>query len=392
MSGSIKIRIRSGRKSYSLEVQNVNSEEKHHNIQIVLPEHSEPINDDEPSNGDASRAINNFLEQIMGSNLPPSLRGSEMQQRSRARPHRHNGRRDRNGSTRERNQEQHNVQSEPADVTIIENPSHLNRVSSEQINSEDATIVENTSNLNRVSSEQINYEDAKIENDMRFMISENAEYEPKEAINFEQVDLQSEEDPDDSQNEEDPEDNDDHKTFMSSIQQAIVQSMTGRPIAEEQKDPSIWNIMSDDMQIITRSGDPARPPIAFDTLVSGHPSINSIRQTNSISLNFYKEIIVNFDIWIRSAMNSSNTDIATFTKFIDKMFGIYLLKFPRVISDNNFDELIRIMEIPTQNETQITKETRERLKTAIIALKGGILSEIAKLLDTPNCACPRCAL
>lgn len=358
MSGSIKIRVRAGRKTYSLEVRNVDPEEKNHNIQIVLPEpaepaNTEPINDIVVDEEEEDRAFVNFLEQIMGVALHPQAREPAMQRRPRSRPLR------RNVGSRERNQERRNARSELADVTIVENPSNLNRVSSEQRHPEPEPEPE-----------------------------AEAEEEPQNDPEAEEEDLELTTDPDD--------DNNNHDAFMAAIQQAIVQSMTSRPIAEEQKGPSVWNITTDDpqthTQIITRSGDPARPPIAFDTLVSGHPLINSIRQTKGDSLNFYKEIMVNFDTWIRSAMNSSNEDIVAFTKTLDKMFGIYLLKFPRVLSNDNLAKMVHIMETPTQDETQATKETRERLKITVIALKEGVLNEIVNLFDTPNCTCLRCAL
>ena len=394
MSGSIKIRVRSGRKTYALEVRNVDPEEKNHNIQIVLPEPSEPTNDeptdDDVGDDEAERAIGNFLEQIMGGNLQPQAREPEMPRRPRAQPLRRNVQ---SGRTRERNQERRNARSEPADATIVENPS----------------------NLNRVSSEQTRPDDAKTEDDMPPLVDANEQDESKETLNPDADEETDEETPNPDADEEtdeetdEPEDleltadpdaqqeeNDNDDTFMTAIQQAIVQSMTGRPIAEEQKGPSVWNITTGDpqnpTQVVMRSGDPARPPIAFDTLVSGHPLINTIRQTKGDSLNFYKEIMVNFDTWIRSAMNFSDADTVAFTKTLDKMFGIYLLKFPRVISNENFSRMIRIMETPTQDETQATKETRERLKVAIIALKEGVLNEIVSLFDTPNCSCPRCAL
>jgi hypothetical protein len=186
-----------------------------------------------------------------------------------------------------------------------------------------------------------------------------------------------------------------NNTFIDAIRRAIMQSITGDSMNEENKNRYTFNTTAEDQKIPTSvvpySGDPFRPPIAFETLADSHPLINEIRQNKLESFTFYKEILTNFDNWIRSAMQSTNTDTADFCKELDKTFGIYLLKFTRVMSNEQFNKMIQIMETDTFEEPQDNKKIREQLKTIIIAIKEGILNEIITVFDTPNCTCIRCS-
>lgn len=139
-------------------------------------------------------------------------------------------------------------------------------------------------------------------------------------------------------------------------------------------------------------GNPNRPEILFDELVSTNPGINNIRQTKMTSLNFYKEIVNNFDKWIRFWMKTTVAETAIFASYLDKVFGVYLLKFTRAISNRSFLKVIHLMEQPLPDETLLQKDKRERLKTVLLALKDGILNEIITLFDSPNCSCYRCML
>ncbi len=274
-------------------------------------------------------------------------------------------------------------------VTVIENPANINRVvfstttsaATEQDTIEQAAI----EHINETYPELVVNEDNPEENALNNVLDDE-ENALNNVLDDEENALNNVlDDEEDAPTEED---------FINAIQQAIVQSMTGVPIAEQQFS-NAWNITTGDptspVPIMIRAGDPQRPPIAFDTLVSGHPMIAMLQATHADSISFYKEIITGFDSWIRNTMQSNNVEMSQFAKTLDKMFALHLLKFPRILNNDIFIKLIQYMEESVPGETQIMSENRGKLKTIISAIREGVLDDIIKVFDTPNCSCIRCS-
>ncbi len=288
-----------------------------------------------------------------------------------------------------------NATANAADTpVIVENPTFVNRVVETNPAPAVIQIVSDTEPANEPTVEPVTEPTVETKNEPTVeTATENDADEDHEVTPENDADEDHEVTPENDADE----DHDDHEqAFLDSLQRAIVQSMTGRPVAEEQKTDTIWNITTGDPQnptpVMIRAGDPARPPIAFETLISGHPMIAEIRRTMSDSLMFYREIITSLDTWVRTAMNSANNEKAQFAKTLDKTLALYLLKFPRVLQDETFAKLIQYMEQGEATDTPVTRENDNKLKTILIAIKEGVLTDIVKIFDTPNCPCPRCVL
>ncbi len=354
-ANTLKISIQSGGQTFNFDIQNINVGESSHVIQIVLPN---PAVDDDDDDTEADDDTETDTDGDGTNNAGNNATFDESLERFLVRQIRDSITR----TERSINEPDPSYQSS-ADRELSWSFT-INQ--SEPTNNANVTIVENQADINRTVS-----------------ISDNQHMQTAEQAATEHI------------NETYPDARPvDDENIIEALRRVILRTMSNTSDAGQ--NAHTWNIITGDptvpAPVVINAGDPRRPPIAFDRLISGHPMIETIRNTHSDSIAFYKEILTNFDTWIRNTMQSTNVTKSQFAIALDRLFTLHLLKFPRAVNDNVFTTLLQCMEEDIPNETQLMRENRGKLKAVIVAIKEGLLNDIVEVFDTPNCSCARCAL
>ena len=332
---SIKLRVKSGRKTFNFDIHNVDPNERTHNIQVRLPDEKKSA----PQSDSDLVATMLSTDFPINDGSPPVRRAPRIIRRSM---------RDRIAD----------------DVVIMNNESHINEIKDTTSANHDTTSA--------------NHDTEPLDD------TENIE------INIEEIDDDDADNGDSNNTNDDEEKHSLHNDLMSAIQEALLRSIANLPPAVN----DVWNTTgtSPPEPVIMNSGSPTRQPIPFETLISGHPRINELRRTRADSLAFYKEIITSLDIWLRAAMQAENQELATFAQTLDKTVAMYLLKFARVVSDDIFAKMIRFMEEETLGQTTYALNEKRKLIHILRAIKERVLDDIINIFDTPDCPCERCKL
>ncbi len=195
---------------------------------------------------------------------------------------------------------------------------------------------------------------------------------------------------------EDYEDDDveDIDEYSHELQKCMLKSMVDPVLHEEQYTKRFWDStghLSTEYTQLMQFGEVSRPAASFSSLIHKHPKAEYLASQND-TLNMYKDIFINFDEWIRRTMilEQNNPETLEVLRTADTCFGLYLLKFPKMMANAQFVKLIELFDKPENSHTQQYNQNASTLKNIIIAINNGILFDIIKFLDPGNCECSTC--
>jgi hypothetical protein len=126
-----------------------------------------------------------------------------------------------------------------------------------------------------------------------------------------------------------------------------------------------------------------RRKIDFNTVLKDYIDVKDDNHTLS------KEFLEGFDEWILGAMNTISNE-NTFLYSIDKLFVEKLTKMVKLLSDPEYLKLLSLLDIPILGEGKAMKILRDRLKISLIALRQGIVDDVANSFNLSECNCDFC--
>lgn len=148
-----------------------------------------------------------------------------------------------------------------------------------------------------------------------------------------------------------------------------------------------------ELKSLPQSGDPNRVARNYKRMFESDSKFNSLRTgENGAKIDQYIDLCNAFDTWVLNAMKSSDSGVSSLAISIDKKFGLYLLKFVKTLSDLESAEFLSLLQAPLSNETEQQAVDRMMLKEILYQMSIGQLSDILKVMDTPNCDCEICRL
>jgi hypothetical protein len=103
-----------------------------------------------------------------------------------------------------------------------------------------------------------------------------------------------------------------------------------------------------------------------------------------------KEFLEGFDEWILGAMNTMSNE-NTFLYTVDKLFVEKLTKTVKLLPDPEYLKLLSLLDNPIIGEGKAMKILRDRLKVSLIALRQGIVDDVANSFNLPECNCEFCS-
>jgi hypothetical protein len=141
------------------------------------------------------------------------------------------------------------------------------------------------------------------------------------------------------------------------------------------------------------SGNPSRSVRNYVQMFDADEKHEHARSPDKIEkYKQYITICTAFDSWIIRAMKSADLSFASLAVRIDKRFGLYSLKFIKTLEDLDRAQFISMLQVPLDGETEQNATDRLMLKEIFYEFSIGHLSDILRIIDTPNCNCEICKL
>jgi hypothetical protein len=155
------------------------------------------------------------------------------------------------------------------------------------------------------------------------------------------------------------------------------------PGNEMKEPPAIARFKEDTLNNAGKIGRPALKIKDYLTVFATNPPTQEFLM--------YAETCETFDEVSRALMGAyKDTVNEELVCMVDKMFCANLLKFYLFVSDKDFSTYLDLLERSIVGESSQLTYDRKQLVMLFTAFKQGVLNDLIKALDSPNCDCVLC--